>query len=494
MINSKKAQISWFLLIGIVLLISAFVFMYIRTSQAENEFIEPKISEVPVEFAPVSSQVETCMIRVAEEGLRILGEHGGYINMAKHGFATNAAEPTSANAVKFSPGSPLDIPYWFHLKSANTCTGNCEFEYQVPKLRRSDGEPSIEAQLDEYINDNLKTCLNDFADLQSLGYDIEEVGPVDARVDVTDGDIAVYVNYPIRASKEASAEIEEYFIRLPLDLSTIYEQATLLTSLQAHYKYLEKSTLNLITGFSAIDKDKLPAMSGIEFDLGGGITWRRSEARALLQQILASYIQLMQVYNSYEYIPMNPTGGAVAYSLYNDGMLIPSNESYSNLAVTFDYLSFWPIYFDINCNGEICGPESAAENFMSIIGIQRYNFVYDVSFPVFVEVHDPFALNMEGYDFRFFLESNVRNSAPLESEFRPLPASSILTSSLLCNPDQANSGNISVFVVNDLDEPVEHANVIYTCGSESCVIGKTDVNGNLMSRFPVCMGGFVTFT
>src|SRR3989338_3571294 len=147
------------------------------------------------------------------------------------------------------------------------------------------------------------------------------------------------------------------------------------------------------------------------------------------------------------------------------------------------------MYFDLNCKGERCVP-SSANSLISFFGIQQYRFAYDMSFPVMVEVQDPFALNGQGYTFSFFLEGNIRNTKPMPADFAPLERASLTERSLLC--DTRTSGNVSVDVVSaSAKKPVEDAQVLYTIIGESCFIGATDADGTLKEKFPVGVGGVI---
>ena len=65
------------------------------------------------------------------------------------------------------------------------------------------------------------------------------------------------------------------------------------------------------------------------------------------------------------------------------------------------------------------------------------------------------------------------------------------TGSMLCDIKQRTSDNITV-KVNDgrTKRPVDSAEVMFTCGAESCPIG-TLANGTLTAQFPRCLGGML---
>src|SRR3989338_3468827 len=105
-----------------------------------------------------------------------------------------------------------------------------------------------------------------------------------------------------------------------------------------------------------------------------------------------SYVPFIQAENSLNYKKI-ATGNDYQDKLYNL-MLLP--EISKDLSFSFNYLG-WPSYFDINSEGELITPTSASTSFKSFFfGMQQYEFYYDVSYPVVVEIKNPDDLNKRG--------------------------------------------------------------------------------------------------
>ena len=486
----KKGQITLFIIVGAIMLISIGSFLYFRSSVQEIR-VTPEIiaaQKVPSTFNPVSVFVGSCIRNVAEEGLRLLGSQGGYTNLERAGIGPGMM-PTEGSAVIFSPGSELQIPYWFYLKDDNLCTGTCHFDSEQPEL--TVGENSIKAQLEQYIKNNLIECFDDFKALKSKGYVIQEFGDVKADVTIAEKDINILVNYLIEAKAiDAVHELEGFTVTIPLELKSMYELATLVTNLEAEHRFIERNTLNLIAGFSGKDKNKLPPTSAVGLEFGSTLYWLRSDVIENLEGMLMSYTPMLQVEGTRYFRPILAPGEPLKESLYNQQMLIP-NEGYYDFNVYFDYLG-WDPYIDLNCKGEICEPESASSTELSLFGLQRYNFVYDLSFPVMVEIYDPDAFGGEGYSFRIMLEANVRNNAVMKEDFKPLQAIQPEIS-MMCDQDKGNSGEITIDIKDAMTtKAVDDVRVSFSCADESCYIGAAE-NGQLTERFPICAGGIVSF-
>jgi len=489
--SHKKSQVTVFMIVGLLVVIGG-VFFYYSTKKIQ-EPLQPEIKiiqeKVPVEFDPVKNYVTECVYSSSLEGLKIIGSQGGYVSLSnktlnKEQFMLNS-NPTESDAVSFTEDSNLKIPYWWYLKSANTCT-NCKFASKRPDLRQS--ENSIEKQLERYVNAKLNECLNDFEPLRELGYSITNTGNLNTDVTIGAEDILVLAEYPLIAStKDTKSELKQFVALIPLNLNKIYELSTKISNLEIKHHFLEKHILNLLVAFSGLDKEKLPPMAEMQFNFGNSLSWQKSSIKNKITELLTAYVPLFQVDGTYNY-ERNTFNSELKQRLYDSTILPVANTSFNDLSVYFTYLDFWPIHFDLNCKGERCTP-SSANSLVSLFGIQDYRFVYDLSFPVLVEINDPLALNGQGYSFNFFLEGNIRNNKFLDANSTLLEMLPLSERSQLC--DIKSSGNITINVVDSATKiPIDNAQILYTLVDESCFIGSTK-EGILKETFPMGIGGVV---
>ncbi len=489
----KKAQTTIFMIVGLLIMIGGAVFFY--STQKIAGPLEPEIKivqeQIPLEFDPIRSYINNCVYSTAVEGLKVIGKQGGYAsftdrNLNKEAF-TITQNPTESDAVSFARDSDMKTAYWWYLKSANNCKGDCKFASKRPELRNADN--SIEKQMERYIDSKLRECLDNFEAFSSQGFKISETGKLRTDVTVATDDVLVLAEYPLSVEKEgAKAKLSQFIARVPVNLDKIYDLATKITNLEIKHRYIEKHALNLLVAFSGTNKEKLPPMADMQFKFGSTTSWQKSDVKNKITGMLAAYVPLFQVDGTYNY-ERNEFASELTQRLYDSTIIPAANISYRNLAAYFAYLDFWPMYFDLNCKGERCVP-SSANSLISFFGIQQYRFAYDLSFPVMVEVQDPFALNGQGYTFSFFLEGNIRNNKPMPADFAPLERASLTERSLLC--DTRTSGNVSVDVISaSTKNPIEDAQVLYTVIGESCFIGATNENGVLKESFPVGIGGVV---
>ena len=384
---NRKSQTTIFMIVGLVIILGGAIFFY--TTQKVAKPLEPEVriiqEQVPLEFDPVKKYLNDCAYSVAVEGLKIIGKQGGYISFADKSLNREAfiitQNPTESDAVEFTKGSGLKTAYWWYLKSANSCKGDCKFASKRPELRQSDN--SIEKQLERYINTKFRECTRSFEPFAGQGFKISEAGKLNADVTIASNDVLVIMDYPLDIEKEdAKTRLSQSIARIPINLDKIYDLATKITNMEIKHRYIEKHALNLLVAFSGTDKSKLPPMSDLQFKFGSSTSWKKSDVRNKVTGLLASYIPLFQVDGTYNY-ERNEFESELAQRLYDSTIIPVANSSFRNLAAYFTYLDFWPAYFELNCKGERCAP-SSTNSLISFFGIQQYRFVYDLSFPVLV--------------------------------------------------------------------------------------------------------------
>ncbi len=501
----KRGQISVFIIIGIIILLVFGLAFYIKSRTSRTEEIGPIVEKVPTQLYPIKLFIEQCIDKTATDAITLIGESGGYTDISEFGI-THTADPTTSQAVEFSPESSMNIAYWWYLKSSNDCSGNCEFSSEMPDLKsemkkgseRPVMDSSIESQIDRYVNNNLNECLNDFRDFEEQGFSVRELGKITTTTTIRNDDVLVSVNYPMQITKgKTKSKVSNFFTTIPVNLKNIYELAFMITSDEINYKFLERNTLNLIAGFSEIDSGKLPPMAGSKFELSSPVYWTKPTVKTKLEAMLMSYVPLLQVEDTFNY-KKRMFDDSIKQRIYSQ-MDIPSyGDSYKKLGVDFIYLGWWPIYFDINTKSGIIMPESASTNLLPLpIAIQRYNFLYDISYPAIITINSPEAFHSKGYSFRFALEANIRNNEALNSSFVSLKGESD-EASMFCDINKRNSGNIKITTANaQTNEALESVMVYYSCGDESCFIGETKIKNNkavLETKFPICAGGVITFS
>lgn len=493
--KQKRGQITLFIVIGLIFLLGAGITIYL-TVLREPATIEqaelPAVQQVPAEAEPIREYVRSCIYETAKEAVIKIGEHGGYINAEDLKY--NPFEPTEEEAVQFSRDSELIIPYWSYLKSENTCVQNCEFATKRPTAVQ------IKKQIETYIDTHLADCLGTYDQFPT--YKFYERKAPSTTATIGQQNIVIYTEYPLRVERgTTSFEIPDYAASLDVNLKEIYDTATKLTELEQQYGYLEKYTNQLISIYSRLDSDALPPVSELDINLGAGTIWTEPQIKEKIRGMLTSYIPLLQVPGTLNYKDRSAPAGTndpeLYQTLYNRNMavLLDENlaEKHPTLLVNFNYLDWWKPYTDV-CPGQVCQAETATSTIPIIgmmIGIQRYTFAYDLSFPVLIEIRNPFAFKGEGYSFKFFLEHNMRANQPMTTDYQRMEMMDISGSTMMCKKEHWNSGNFTITAKDGrTGQEISDVQIAFNCGTESCSIGTTGPNG-LQTKLPKCMGGIL---
>ncbi len=488
----KRGQLTIFIIIGVLIVLLVGTVLVINARQSKTYSL-PRTESVSQEAQPVQDFIMSCLSSVSEQGLRLIGDHGGYLSTEEIPNAkTDRLETTQSDVVYFSPDGNYGIPYWWYLKSDNTCTSNCEFASKRPALHKSEGEPSIEGQLDKYVKANLPNCLKNFEAFEEQQITVVSAGTPVVNSIVTEDDVVVGLTQRFTMTKAGNQnELSQFATSIPVRLNDMYELATNITTLEAENGFLASHARELITAFSRTDPGALPPASDVEFELSPGTRWVKFSVEERVIDLLVNYVPLLQVFGTLNYRPIEPPtevqNRATVINALNRNALIPQTRPWPDFEAKFVYLPEWKPYFDLNCNGQVCKPESFLSTFQFNIGIQRYNFAYDLSYPAMVELRQPAAMNEQGYTFRFALEGNMRNNEVLTSDWKPAPVSDSFKS-LFCDESQRTSGVVNISVHDSVTGKPADATVAYKCGDEACLIGDA-INGSLSTRLPRCIGG-----
>ncbi|PIN74951.1 hypothetical protein COV18_05460 [Candidatus Woesearchaeota archaeon CG10_big_fil_rev_8_21_14_0_10_37_12] len=498
----KKGQITVFIIIGIIILLLAGITIYFTSREAEQELapVAPRLTQIAQRGEPLREIVHTCIQQLAEIAVHKIGETGGYIRT--NTFYVNPFSTTEGEAVQLSPGTEPTIAYWWHLSSQNNCQ-ECEFASKRPNLQSDGTGNSIEEQVTTFIEQELPACVNTLNFYAEQGCTLNTLGQPEITLNFGE-QIIITANYPLRVvCQDETFDVRDYYTTIPLNLRHIYELATSVTNLQRQHNFLETATRTIISTYSGIDQERLPPFAG--FEAGPpkpGTFWIKSEVKKHLQTLLTEYIPLIQANTTRNYQFVKASADIrdkeLYELLYNAHFLIPMDQAYPDLELRFAYFDWWEPYINLNCNGEVCKADSMTNFFLIPLSFQRYNFAYDLSYPVLVSVTDPEAFDGEGYTFNFILEQNMRANEPLNTittEELTLFETPYFPPSIFCNPSQRTAGPMTINTRDAVSQrPVSDATISYVCGDQSCNLGSTNNEGQFTTKMPRCAGGQLLIT
>ncbi len=212
----KRGQITVFIIVGIVIL-SLFSIIYYTRNQLIKKEMQAGAKELahhPFYIIPINRYVENCLKQAGDQGLWLIGIHGGYLDPDNKTFYGGDSIP------QFNPPF-IDylgkkVPYYLDGLNLDT-----------PSLGQ------IEAKLSKYIIVEFQRCLDlsifDDVDITqpdvnySAGYNtLNEL--VDSNVTINKENVVVELKYPlVIRRKDTVYSLPDFRVSLPVRLGMIYD-------------------------------------------------------------------------------------------------------------------------------------------------------------------------------------------------------------------------------------------------------------------------------
>ncbi len=236
---NKKSQITWFIIIGIVVIFIAGAFFYYARTILTNL---PNMEVRGVE--PVNDYIINCIDQTATRAIELVGKQGGYIFERQGGLVKDFSDAykgkffipyTDQNGVTYevaygiskrerdymiykadTPGYP-----WEGFPGVPPNYKGLFGDSELPVLYKKDGPFSIQAEIESYINKKLVECL-DFSVLE--GYEI--IAPAEFKTDVkiAKNDVVISVNYPVQIKTATETRnLDEFNVKKNIRLKAVYD-------------------------------------------------------------------------------------------------------------------------------------------------------------------------------------------------------------------------------------------------------------------------------
>ncbi len=490
--NSQKAQVTAFVILGIILLVAIGIFLVLKQQifSHEPDVPNPLATE---ESEVVTKYVETCLNQVTKRALIKAGKHGGYIDIPGE-LSINPVYPFDSDVLY---SSFYEIPYWYHMKDENV------FMTHQPEIEGYQGK-SIKENIERYIVTYMPECIADFNEFKD-SFEININGNMNPHVIFTQNSVIAELDYDLVIKPYTpgsdTINIDKFNTKLNIPFIQMYQLATQITETEINNSFIERKTLDLIHAYSDVDPNMLPPLEEVKFfELVSGAFWFRRDVEQKIRYDVLPFLGLIKIINAYKYVP---TTAVIAepYQIFAQGF-------YNSFKINLDKNSSYPFSADvfypdseldfyINSGEEVLQP-TGFQSFdneitkMFKLVIKEYSFNYHLSFPVIIKIHDNTAFNGEGYDFFIALEANIRNSIPATSNMH-LYTYKAPKSVSLDDPNHLLNNTIKIRAVNRrTDGPIGDATIIYNCGMDFPV-GKTYLNDYgeaiFTGKVPYCAAG-----
>ena len=490
--RNKRGQVTVFIILGILILFLSAGILYVSRIVVKEKIgteEEPVIAVVPQVFQPLQTYTENCLTQIGMQGLRILGEQGGYIYPDLAG-TYSPTQPTDSDGLNLEP---LKVPYWHYNIDKNTVDRITFASLQPELFIEDDPELSIEGQLRRFAMEKLDGCLAGYTPFFEQGFSINQGAITDVGAIIGETGVSFLLTMDVDATLgEAKHRMEQFFVRIPLELKRYYETAAQISGAEKNYSFLERQGMELIAIYSRVDADLFPPTSDVGYEFFSVLSWSEVQLKNKFIALLTSNVPLLRFLGSSNfYYATFPEGNRLAQKVV-DNMVLPLIGA-EDLEISFDYFG-WEPYFKMNSEAGVYKPEHLFVNFGPLsFGTQRYEAHYDSSYPVLVTIRDPAAFAGEGYEFVFAMESNIRNNEPavggvLETFPRKVTPAS-------CDEEQRTTELIKTVVVDSFTkEPIELVKVGFSIPEQAeCEIGLSNKAGVVESKYPAAYGGVINF-
>jgi hypothetical protein len=447
-VSGERGQVTIFIILGLIIIISAGAVAYVTIKRN----VEDSGVDISKEVEPVVSYVEDCIEGITLDGLNILGAQGGWIYLPEQKVEANPLN-SHPNALDIFGDGKTHVAYWFYE------SGNGIQKEQIPTIA------VMETELERYVTENAGNCIANFSFFN--GYEIEGFAEARTEAEIKDNRIIVTVESPTRITRgSTSQKVEKFRVSLESGMGEAYKKAKEIYDAETKDTFLEKRTIDMMVLY-----DEIP-LSGSYFDCQEKI-WSVENVKKDFRKI-ASYNM-----------------GAVRLKENN----LDAEQKYFSIDSSKDDFDFGVLYseswaFEMEVqpseNGIMKGEDvvrGVGDRFLSsVLCINNYHFVYDISYPVLVTLR-----NSKGEMFQFAYEVIIKNNQEREdklsretTELAPDICDKKAIKATVESLSAGSSGNAL---------SLSGADIYFKCFSAKCHIGKTGSDGSLTALVPQCING-----
>lgn len=495
----KRGQLTIFIIIGLILLVSAGLVVYLTTQRVVKPVEEEVI--VPEDVRPVYEFVQGCADSVAKEGLGLLGLQGGFITLP------GIIDRTPTANIPIDTMNQFKIPLWHY-----------EGEDRTPSIGY------MEREIARYVNERIKDCTGEFEAFAER-FGVTEEANVSTKTVIADDQVLLRITWPLAlTTPDRTTRISDFIVRMPVRLKQMWELANATLAAENQYNYFENVTIDLM----AADAEHIP-LDGFTIECGVK-RWRIPEISDRLQTLLYYNIPTARIQNT-DYFPFTAPKGTYE-TLHRDyvrmtreldegkDMKPPKtaapDDAYqyfklfydvgvrpTNLKIGFEYQPAWGMQLAAQPSE---GPTLKSNSgkgpgkFLRYLCINQWHFTYDIIYPIKVSIRDDEAFNNQGYVFQYAFPVLINHNAPERIEFGYRRFQALdFGSPEFCTTYGDKLADIRAFgAVEGVQVLMElpDAQVTYKCFDQECELGNTAADAGvyrLQTYLPrSCTNPFIT--
>lgn len=476
--RKKRAQVTIFIIIGVILLLSTVLVIYLASRQVARPFEEEII--VPEDVKPVHEFITNCLYQTSKRGVSLMGQQGGFA------YVPAIISNTFEAHLKLDPMGNFVIPFWYF-----------EGEDRTPSIS------FMENELQRYVYENLRDCLGGLESFQEQ-YEIVEKEDFLPSVTIAEEDVIVRMKWPLQlATFNRTTMIENYIARLPVKLKKAHEVASKVMKYENEAMFFENFTIDTLSIDPEIPTDDL------RFECKRR-QWHIDDIKKRLQKVLFYNIPIIRVENT-NYIPFNtkrkyyeqldkdrermleelsegaeePTppkytpSDAIEFFKYR----IDAGISPNDLRASFDYQPEWGMRLSAvpNTGGVLkSNMGKGNQRYLGFLCINQWHFTYDVIYPVRMTVKDDSAFAGEGFVFQMAFPVLVNDNIAERKYFGVRQFHPVVFDRPFCEvtgDDIVDLRATGFTEASPVESEMDNVTMTFRCLTEECVLGTTYADG-----------------
>jgi hypothetical protein len=472
----KRGQITVFIIIGLIIIISVGLFIHLRSSTVNEKSIIQRNT-------PIQNYVETCLEEVATDATRLIASRGGYIDLPTH--------------MKYNPFKSLNFGPLGINSSQRVAMWHSEGNSKdlIPSIGY------IEVQVNNYIETYLPKCLNNFEGLKEAR--VVESGEIESKFRISSEDITAEIKYPltiINLKNDKITKVNKFIKTIPIRFQKVYDLAIEILKAENNQPFIERKVIDLI----ALDED-IP-INGFEISCMKK-NWLIPDLKNKMKDLLMVNLPFIKLIGTDYTMPNSP----YIYNHYQwefSEKAAKNPKLYKDIGVSINYYPNWWMDFTAKPNRGGLLLESGSEHaskYLSWFCMQLWHFVYDVRFPVEIRIVDKATSKHKKLIFSFGTDVSVENNQPA----RPSTGISLSGPKTARESQEEFCNNVEHSVSIDLrnkEKPNLYAygikerdavDLSFQCGRFSCDLGKAKDTGygagyGWEGKLPPCFAGTIS--